>query len=74
MSNSPTFRCYILPILAAIVFIILLLPPVEKLFAGWIPNYYLNIFARSLILLIILYITCRIIAIWFKNFDCSECV
>lgn len=64
MSHSNlSYRCYILPIIAAIIYYILALPPVVDMINNWIPDYYYANMAKSLILLIILFISCRIMDI-----------
>jgi len=68
------YRCYILPLMGAILFIVLTLPTVNDIFLDWIPNvFYSNLIK---VLFVVLFITCRILDI--LNLDdchpgCSGC-
>jgi hypothetical protein len=61
MTNGVNYRCYILPIIAAIVYIIISLPIIVNIFNDWIPYYYYNIFIKALIILVVLFLSCRIL-------------
>ena len=61
--SNLSYRCYILPTVAAIVYFILSLPPVVSVFNDWIPDYYYSSLVKSLLLLMILFLTCRILDI-----------
>lgn len=71
-SSNLSYRCYILPIVAAIVYVILSLPVVNAVFYDWIPDYYYSILVKSVILLIILFLTCRILDIIWTDFCHDE--
>ncbi len=58
-SSNLSYRCYILPIIAAIVYYIFSIPIVDRMFHDWIPNNYYNIMVKGLLLLIILFLCCR---------------
>lgn len=61
--SNLSYRCYILPCIAAITYYILNIPYIVSMFNFWIPDYnYCNL-VKSLILLIVLFITCRILDI-----------
>lgn len=67
MTNGPNYRCYILPIIGAIIYIILCLPIVVNIFNDWIPYYYYNILIKALIILVVLFLSCRILDIIWAN-------
>lgn len=73
--SNLSYRCYILPIVAAIVYFILSLPAVIAVFNDWIPDYYYSTLVKCLLLLTILFLTCRILDIcWADMCHDDECV
>lgn len=62
MSNL-SYRCYILPTVGMISYLFFALPSVNVVFQDWIPDYYYAIVMKSLLILIILFVTCRIMDI-----------
>lgn len=72
--SNLSYRCYILPIVASFVYIILSLPAVVVVFNDWIPDYYYSTLVKSLLLLMILFLTCRILDIcWSDMCHDGEC-
>ena len=61
--SNLSYRCYILPAVAAIAYFILSIPSVISVFNDWIPDYYYCVFIKALLLLVILFLTCRILDI-----------
>lgn len=66
-NTNLSYRCYILPAIGAIGYYLLSLPIVNKIFNDWIPDYYYATLVKSLILLIILFLTCRIMDIFWTD-------
>ena len=59
------YRCYLLPILAGLLYIVLSLKPVNRMFDEWVPHYYYNVVTRAFLIMIILFIVCRVLyLIW----------
>ena len=69
--NDLSYRCYILPIIAAILYYILSLPIVVVVFSDWIPDQQYATFTKSLILLVLLFLSCRILDL-FCGTDCHD--
>ena len=68
MPNSNlSYRCYILPLVAAIVYYILSLPLIVKIFDDWIPDYQYCIVMKAILLLFILFFVCRILDILWSD-------
>lgn len=62
MKNSNLYyRCYFLPLIAAIFFYIISYPVIYQKFEQWIPDYDYCLLCKSFILFIVLYVSCRII-------------
>lgn len=62
MKNSNLYyRCYFLPLIAAIFFYIISYPVIYQKFEQWIPDYDYCLLCKAFILFIVLYISCRII-------------
>jgi len=66
-TGGTNYRYYLLPIIGALTFIILSLPLITEIFADWIPYIYYNIFAKALILLVVLFITDRLLYLTNQN-------
>ena len=73
MSNL-YYRCYILPVVGMISFILLSIPPVQMVIQDWIPDKNYAIFISSLLVLIILFITCRIMDLVWSEGHCHDTV
>jgi hypothetical protein len=58
-----------LPLIAAVTYFLLSIRPVQEIFADWIPAYYYRISAIALLILLAVFISCRIMDIVF----CSNC-
>lgn len=72
--SNLSYRCYILPIVAAFIYFILSLPSIVSIFNDWIPDYYYSTLVKSLLLLMILFLTCRLLDIfWADMCHDSEC-
>lgn len=65
--SNLSYRCYILPCIAALVYYILSLPYIAGMFKFWIPDYNYCNMVKALILLIILFICCRLMDIFFTD-------
>lgn len=63
--NDPTdvWRYYLLPIIGAITYIILSMPLIDRILADWIPHKGYLIFVKAVIILLILFVFCRLIDI-----------
>lgn len=59
--SNLTYRCYILPVIAAILYYILSLPLIVEIFNDWIPDYYYATLVKALIILIVLFLVCRLL-------------
>lgn len=60
-----SYRCYILPIVAGIMYILLSLPLIQRIFCSWIPSLYYRIISMALLLVALLFIICRIMDYYF---------
>ena len=63
MSNNLYYRCYILPIVGAITYAILMTKKSKSIFTSWVPDESYRIFTQSLIVFLVLFVTCRIMDI-----------
>ena len=73
--TSLSFRCYILPVVGGITYVLLSLPTVVAAFEQWIPDYYYAMVTKALILVIILFITCRIMdLVWTDMCHDDNCI
>jgi Mn2+/Fe2+ NRAMP family transporter len=63
MSGSLLYRCYIIPLVAALLAYLLMLPQVTLLFQAWVPNLYYRNLVKVLLLLVVLFILCRTVDI-----------
>lgn len=59
-NDNLTYRCYVLPIVAAILFLLLSYPQFDIFFSKYISDFKYRLFAKALIVLVILFILCRI--------------
>lgn len=59
VNSNLTYRCYILPIVAAIIYILFSVPAIDAVFKDWVPDYSYRIFIKSIVLLVILFLICR---------------
>lgn len=71
-SSNLSYRCYILPIVAAIVYLFFSLPIIVEIFNDWIPDYYYCAVVKSLLLLMILFLTCRVLDILWVDYCHDE--
>jgi hypothetical protein len=58
MNVTVSWRCYLFPAAAAILFLLLTLPPLSTIFAQWIPNLYINAAVKALLLMALLFLLC----------------
>lgn len=65
--SNLSYRCYILPIIGAITYILLSLPIINTIFTDWIPDYTYQIVIKALIILVVLFLTCRCLDIIWCN-------
>jgi len=61
------WKCYVLPILAFLLFLILRCNYINSRMKYYIPNEFYLILCQATILFIILFITCRIMDIFFDG-------
>jgi len=59
--ECPPTRCYALPIVGAFLFIILSAPISRRQFKRWIPSTTLMLLTQTLLLVVGLFLACRII-------------
>lgn len=69
-----SYRCYILPIVAGIIYVLFSLPVVEKIFLDWIPNTTYRIMTQALLLVVILFLTCRILDMYWNSSGCHDSI
>lgn len=67
MSVNLSYRCYILPVTAAVTYIFLSLPRVSTVFNDWIPNYYYSVLCKALIILVTVFLICRIVDMLYND-------
>lgn len=70
--SNLSYRCYILPIIAAIIYVILSLPIVNIILKDWIPDTNYLILIKSLILLVTLFLSCRLLDMYWYDFCHDE--
>lgn len=61
--SNLSYRCYILPVIAAVTYFVLHLPPVYALLTTHIVSYYYRTIVVGLLILISVFISCRIMDI-----------
>ena len=66
-TGTPTIRCYLLPIIAALVYLVLSIPLIVEIFYGWIPNQFYNVIIKALIILVITFLACRCIDLYYQD-------
>ena len=59
-----SYRCYVVPIAAGLVFALLFVPLVQEILISWIPNYYYRILSCMLIIIAVTFCVCRIMDNW----------
>ena len=70
--SNLSYRCYILPIIAAVVYVILSLPAINIVFKDWIPDPGYAILVKALILLVVLFLSCRLLDVYWYDFCHDE--
>lgn len=56
-----SYRCYLLPLVAGITYLLLSIPLVQKILVDWIPSYWYRTLVIGLLIVVIVFIGCRII-------------
>ena len=72
--SNLSYRCYILPIIAGITYILLSLSTVEEIFVDWIPNNYYRIMVKALLIVVILFLSCRILDMYWNGSTCHDSI
>lgn len=68
--TNDIYRYYIVPFVGALTYLVLSIPFVENVFKDWIPDHLYYKIAKAVIIILILFITLRIIDLWHD--PCSE--
>lgn len=70
-----SYRCYILPLVGGITYYILAYPTVDTMFSQWIPDPYYALMVKGIILIIVLFLTCRLLdLVWTDMCHSQDCI
>lgn len=67
-----SYRCYILPVIAGLIYVLFSLPIVQQIFIEWIPNTTYRVMTQSLLLVVILFLCCRILDMYWNPSGCHD--
>lgn len=68
--TTVTYHDYLIPILAAVIFIFYMIPAINALFVEWIPNYWYRIFIQALLMIAIIFLVLQFMNVaWVSNCD-----